>query len=368
MENGIIFDTGINLSGFTKGSKQLMNAINSMSNKVSQLSKRTQRMAMQAVNPLKRMIPLILGVGSAYGVISKAVSAFMSQNQQLSAQMSSIWTALGNVLGPIITQIINWVSTAVSYFLSFLKLLGVTSKSASELSKSAGGAAKEMQKTLAGFDELNVLNDNSGGGGGSGANATLKDIEPSEWMKKLSELLKNKMWDDAADMIIEKFNGLIHTFATKAEEFGHKAGEYLAGAVTIIGRTLNEVNWHELGEGVANFFNGVLEEINKNHSGEHIGEILVSGITIALKMVTGFLENLNPAELATTFNDIVKGALQALIDAIERADWKQIGNNIKTFLDKVDWKGIGDKIGDSRNRVECRLGFLAWRYGKRNGR
>ena len=154
--------------GFKKGTKEIERAVKSLSNSAKKFS-------MQMTGTIRRLIPMILGVGSAYQVISKGVSAFMSQNEELSARMSAIWTAVGNLLGPIITQIIDWVTTAVSYFISFLNLLGITGKSASELSKSAKKSAGDLQRTLAGFDELNVLQDNSGGG----KERPLKDLDPA---------------------------------------------------------------------------------------------------------------------------------------------------------------------------------------------
>ena len=342
---GIVLPTKIDLSGFSRGTKQLESAIKSLSNRVKSIGNTTERMASRMANPLKRLLPTILGVGSAYGIISKAVSAFMSQNEELSSRMSSIWTALGNLLGPIITQIIDWVTTAVSYFLSFLKLLGVTSKSASQLSQKASGAAKEMQRTLAGFDELNVLQDNSGGGGGGGGKG-LEDVDPSEWMKKLAELLKNKMWDEAADMIIEKLNDIIYKVRDKAYEVGEKIGEYLQGIIHVISRVLNETDWKQLGVGIANFFNGLTKEIEGIDLGRDIGALLVAEFTIAFKMLTGFLETLDWKRMADIFTGIITGALDAMSKAISEGDFQKIGSGIITFIKNIDWESIRVSLGN----------------------
>lgn len=333
--------TNLDPTGFVKGSQKLIGAVRSLNNRVAQVGRNTERMASQMANPLKRLLPTILGVGSAYGIISKAVSAFMQQNEELSQRMSSIWTALGNLLGPIITQIIDWVTTAISYFLSFLKLLGVTGKSASELSKSASKSAGELKKTLAGFDELNILNDNSGGGGNG--QAGLKDVDPSEWMKKLSELLKNKLWDDAADMIIEKMNNLIATIRDKAYELGQTIGEYVGGALHILARIINEVDWNGIGASIALFLNGLLKAIN-DIDPKALGAILVGKFTILFRILTGFLENISGKELARTFNGIIIGALESLADAIADADFQKIGNNIREFFQNIDWDGIAHAV------------------------
>ena len=328
---GIVLPTKIDLSGFTKGTKQLESAIKSLSNKAKSISGNMEKAASKMANPLKRLLPTILGVGSAFGIISKAVSAFMAQNEQLSAKMSSIWTALGNLLGPIITQIIDWVTTAVSYFLSFLKLLGVTGKTASQLSQKANQSASELKKTIAGFDELNVLQDNNGGRGGAG----LEDVDPSEWMKKLADLLKNKLWDQAADLIIEKLNEIIYKVRDKAYEVGQKIGEYLQGIIHVISKVLNDTDWKQLGVGIANFFNGLIAEVEGLNFGEDLGKLLVAKFTIAFKILTGFLETLNWERLGDILSGVIIGAFNALAEAIEGADFQKIGNGIRDFFLKI---------------------------------
>ena len=330
MEDVITIVANLSTQGFEKGTKAVKKAISSLSRTANQFGRSMQRSMNSVTSSIRRLVPMLIGVSSVYGVLSKAVSAFMSQNEQLSSRMEAIWTALGNLLGPIITQIIDWVSTAVSYFITLLNLLGVTTKSASELSKKADNSAKQLQKTIAGFDELNVLQDNSK------KENPLEDKEPSEWMSKLSELLKNKMWDDAADIIIAKMNELIYTFRDKAEELGQKIGEYLRGAIHIAARVLDETDWHELGTALAKLFNGLIPEDDAFGFGEDLGKLLVAKFTIAFKILTGFLEDPGwPKRIADILSGMMVGAFNSLANAIAQADFRAIGTNIRTFFEKL---------------------------------
>lgn len=315
MEDVITIAANLSTKGFEKGTKDIVRAVKSLSNTAKSFG--------------RSMIASIVGVGSVIGILTKAIGTYMSQNEELSQRMNAIWTALGNVLGPIIEQIIEWVSTAVSYFLSFLKLLGITGKSASELSKAAKKNVQELQKTILGFDELNVLQDNTQ----QDKSNPLRNIEPSEFMKDLVELLKNKMWDDAADLIIQKMNDLIYAFRDKAYELGQKIGEYLGAALHIIGRVIDEVDWHALGEGLANLVNGIFE--HPNMKGEDLGKILVGKFTIAFKVLTGFLENVHPAPIANYLADVIIGAFNSVADAIRGADFHKIGENIRGFFEQL---------------------------------
>jgi len=316
-EEGLTIMANLGTEGFKKGTKEIESA-------VKKLAASAKRFGTQMTSSIKRLIPMIIGVGSAYGIISKGVSAFMAENEMLSARMSAIWTAVGNLLGPIITQIIDWVSTAVSYFLGFLKLLGVTNKSASELSKKAKKNAADLQRTIAGFDELNVLQEPP-------KENPLQDLENKDWMKDLAELLKNKMWDDAANLIVGKINRLIDTFKSKSKQLGQVIGEYLGGAMHIVAKVIREVDWQGLGEGIANFFNGLIEGID----GKDLGAILVRKVVILFGILTGFLANLDWEKTADLVIDAFIGVFDTLADAIEKADFQKIGEGIRKFLEKV---------------------------------
>ena len=243
-EEGLTIMANLGTDGFKKGTKEIESAIKKLSSSVT-------RMGKQMTGSMKSFVTSILGVGSAFGIISKGVSAFMSQNEELSQRMSAIWTAVGNLLGPIITQIIDWVSTAVSYFLGFLKLLGVTGKSASQLSTKATKATKELQRTLAGFDELNVLQDNSSSGGGGDKQNPLKDLEPTEWMKKIAELLKAGMFEEAGRELARQLNAMIAKIPWA--DLGLKLRGFFLGVLQFLIGAIDEFDWKALGAGIRTF-------------------------------------------------------------------------------------------------------------------
>ena len=336
-DNEITIKTLLDPSGFVKGSKQLQAAVKSLGNAAKSVGGNAKSAFSGLLSTARRLAPMIIGVGSAFQVISRAVHAFMAENQELSAKMSSIWSSLGNILGPIITQVINWVSTAVSLFIQFLSLLGISVKQSKNAAKAAGGAASELKKTIAGFDELNTLTDNSGGGGGGGAgNKELDPAELPDWLKKLANALKNKLWDEAADIIINKFNELIKKFKEKAYEWGKKCGEYFAAAVHMIARFIKEADWKGIGQGIADFIDGLFEDVDP----KELGLILVGKFVIAFKILVGFLENLDWKQLAVKISGILVGALEGIGDAIRSADSKKIGENIREFFKNIKWGEI----------------------------
>lgn len=268
MEDTLTIIANLSTAGFAKGTKEMTNAIRSLSRTAKQFG--------------RSMITTVAGVGSAVGILTKAISTYMSQNEQLSQRMSAIWTALGNVLGPIIKQIVDWISTAVSYFLSFLKLLGVTGKSASELSKAAKKNTQELQKTLLGFDELNVLQDNSQQQDNSNP---LQNKEPAQWMKDLVDMIKNGEW-------------------AKLAQF---ASDALINALNKLADAIASVDWQKIGAAIREFFLNIkYEEI-----ADAIFHLLKTAWEAALDLLWGLLAGDSEEE-----PPIVK-SLRKLGDAVE---------------------------------------------------
>ena len=278
MEDSIEIPVNLNTRGFERGSKQLKSAIGSMGNMAKGFGK-----------TIRTAIKQIIGIGAAYHIISKAVGAYMQQNEKLSQKMNSIWTAFGNLLGPIIERLIGWVTSAVSYLLSFLKLLGVTSKTASQLSKSAKKSSGDLQKTVAGFDELNKLQKNN-----SDNSATLDDKDPTEWMNKIQELISGKKWEQLG------------------EEIGRKITEFITSIPQKISALIKSVDWKEVGRAVVGIIKGLFEGIS-------IRDIMDSLVKLAHDIWNAFLDALWGAlDDGSGKEPPIVESLRKLGDAIER--------------------------------------------------
>lgn len=322
MGDVITLVVNMNKKGFERGCTELRGAINSLSGTAKKLA-----------DGMKGVIPSIIGVGSAFGILTKAASTFMSQNVALTRQMEAVWTALGNLIGPIVEQLVSWVVTAVSYLISFLNLLGITSKTASQLSKKAQGATGDLQKTIAGFDELNVLQQNQG--------ASLPNLDPKEWMSELADLLKAGEFAEAGRYLAAKLNEMIENIDWVG--IGKKLAYCFKGAIDFLGNFIRDFDAHRLGELVATMINQILNiDTSSEDTWRNLGEILVAKFTLVFDFLTGFLEELDTTALAKAVSGTIIGALEAISDSIATADWKKIGQNIANFFEKIDWKGIAE--------------------------
>lgn len=150
----------------------------------------------QAQKAELRYVAILSQSKNAMGDMSRTINTSSNQIRILQSQAALLGRAFGNIFIPAVNAalpvLINFVNVVTSALNAIANLFGFSlptiswdsglGSAAGALGDaedaagglgdnlgSAGGAAAKLKRTLMGFDELNVLNDTSGGGGGGGA-------------------------------------------------------------------------------------------------------------------------------------------------------------------------------------------------------
>lgn len=135
---------------------------------------------------------LVNGLGTALMKTDSVNKAF----SRLKGAAATAAAGLANALAPVITSLINMVTALLNAFIRLIST--ITGQSIGAMKKqgqaiaATGSAAKKATKSLAAFDEINRLDDNSSSGGGgadfSGVGDSIGQI--SDRMKELANLFK----------------------------------------------------------------------------------------------------------------------------------------------------------------------------------
>ena len=344
--------------------------------------------------------------------------------EQYAAFMGTLGTALKQVLLPLLQTLNNILSTLISTAQTVFSMMGIKLEiEGSSVSNTVEGvgdietgfegatqAAKAFDKTIAGFDELNVLNSKaSGTGGGSGSSAgggieidkggASTEIEQEEGsvLGGLNKMLSNlNNWFDTkmgpwlsekAVWLAEKVNEM----ANKAPWglIGETAANGLNKVVTALDKFFSTLDGFSIGAGLSKLLNSFVAEFDAEAFGKMIGEKIKTGLDIAI----GFVATLDTTALGTAFADMfngldteaiaeklgtllsesVKGALEFLNAFISGADTEQIKNSFNAFFSSIDGTGIRALIDelieninnliDSLTGVENTLNKLLWIIG-----
>ena len=131
-----------------------------------------------------------------------AMDSMKSSSNQMKGQLGSAFISLLAAIQPIVEAIISLVvklADALSQLFAaftgktYLKANATAAKFADTMASGAG-SAKEWKNQLLGFDEINRLNEPSGGGGGSGSNPldgfSFEDTPISEFWLKIADKVK----------------------------------------------------------------------------------------------------------------------------------------------------------------------------------
>lgn len=117
-------------------------------------------------NVIKKLGKWVLGIfaiESAYGFVRRQMSALTQYDSQIKANLDYINYAMAMALKPIVEWIVNAMFQLLGVVNSIsIKLFGINifANASAEAFKNANNQAKELKKTTAGFDEMNILGNN----------------------------------------------------------------------------------------------------------------------------------------------------------------------------------------------------------------
>lgn len=299
----------------TKGTQGITEGINNLGNSFQ-----------NAVSKAGRLALAIFGIRTAYNLLKSASSELATYDQQYATNLEYIRFVLTQAIAPVLRGIVQLAMQLLSYINAIVQgWFGInlfSSGSAENFKKmktQAGGvskAVKEIKKQLAGFDEVNILTDQSDSGtsaGAGGVGMPTMDLsamqgKPPAWLQWII---------DHKDVILAVLSGIAAgLIAIKLGMGGIKAlgfGVLIAGIVYAI-------------EGLIKYL--------KDPSWENFGQI-IQGIGIAV-IGFGIMIGGIPA--------IVIGAILLIVGTIIKY-WEQI----KGFLQRgIDWlKEKSSMIGET---------------------
>jgi len=211
---------------------------------------------------LARYCAILQQTGNAQGDLARTLDSPSNQLRQLKSQVQQLGIAFGNFFMPILQAVIPYVTAftkVITYALNTLaKFLGLKSTSAtSETAKvssnigavgsgleDANKSAKKLKGTLAGFDEMNVIQDNSSsssGGGGGGATGGDIDFDLGEYDAGLDQI------NSKVDVIVENIkNGFRSVGDVVKSIWNSEPIQAWAGAVTTYAQFIFDY-WSSLG-------------------------------------------------------------------------------------------------------------------------
>lgn len=156
--------------------QQATNKVDEYSNKIKEVSLQQEKAifdskgkssanATKLIKKLKRVGLALFSIRTAYSLVSKASSAYLSQDTELAEKLQSVWVGLGSFLAPVLEALSNGLLKLLGYLNEFVKALTgvdyIARANAKSLDKQAK-SQKNLNNQLLGFDEINKLQEEKG--------------------------------------------------------------------------------------------------------------------------------------------------------------------------------------------------------------
>lgn len=312
----------------------------------------------------------IFSVRSAYMLVRRAVSTLSQYNEDLANKIQSIQLILASALEPIINRLVNLVYKLL-YYLNYITKAWFNIdlfSSANEKALNKGAkSAEKMKKSLAGFDEMNIMQDTTiSSSGTSGVSIpSMEDVEIPSWIKWIA---------DNKDIVIGGLLGIAGAIGLiKLSRLIGGLGElwkiikplfmFIGANAQIIGGIILIIG------GLAIAIKGIIDYL-KDPTWENFGEILLSvgiiaagvllifgGFPALITLIIGLVAALGVA-IYKNWDKIKEWTLE-LVSKIKEffggaIDWvKDKFNSMITFFSDLIskivglFKTIGTKVGDA---------------------
>lgn len=387
------------------GMKKLSNGMNVAKNSAAKFVKELTRIGKMLKLMVTRMVlrQIISGIGDGFknlaqysSKVNASISLLWNSFRQLGNSIAAAVSPLLNALAPALNTIIQLAvnaANAINQLISALLGLGTWTKaktltdSYADSLKKAGGAAKELKKTVLGFDELNQLQDNKGSGGGATdpsdmfEEAGISDLWKN-WADKLKEMWAKADFTELGAVIGQKLLDALNKIPwNKIKRVARKIGKSLAtlingfieteGLGNAIGRTIAQAintgfefansfvrnfHWESLGKFISDTFNGFFANIDW----KLIKETVVGGFKGLSDSITAFIKGFNWDSISETIVNALDVASAGIKSFFENIDWGDLGTRVGEQLAKViketDWKQVGEATGDV---IQAAIDFVA---------
>lgn len=289
----------------------------------------------QVKNATSQVVDETVQASGVMGDFARNIETPANQLRIFKEQVSQLGRAIGNFLIPMLSKllpIINGVIMAIRTVLTFLSALtgfrmnfapvssgaANTAKAFNDVADAAGGAAKaakELKKTLAPFDEINLLQapeeDTGSGGGGGGAFSDILNPALAEAIQNMSlslediEMKANKVRDSLLKFFgfdyVEVFNPDTGEYEKKLQWFAEQFETNLINKFPQWNKTITALfdNWNNIIESIKNLFRSLGEVVvtTKDKIVEfvrslHLDDVFsnaISGLTDSLNSVSSWI-------------------------------------------------------------------------------
>lgn len=371
------------------GIKKGVSKFKDMGNSVESVRKKTLKIGLA-----------LIGMRGALGMLRKAVSSALSDNEELQNQLDAIKGMMGQALAPAIQVLLNGLSQLITFADKLYQVFFKTSliakynakqtEKTAKSTKKASKSAKDYNRQMAAFDVANALSGDSNSDKASDEAEEIanlfKPAKMKKWMQDIIKAFKKGNWKSAGATVAKAINDALAKISwvdiqNKVKNFTTALGDAMNGFVafldwknvgttfanainTITGAITNftdTIKWDMLGGKIATSLNSLVAVLNP----KDFGKSLTSGFKILTELLYGFF-NGEDGESGFDFDNLGVKVGDIIINALKNIPWDKVAKNAASainglfkFLNGAITKIKDEDLNIGENIAEKLLTFLS---------
>ena len=350
------------LGGHT--SKNLLKSLTSIKSMLKRRVKRTFISAIfnQAKEGMQQLAKFDAGFNSA-------MSNIKNSSKQAAGNLAVTMGNIVQMIAPAIEWLLNLLSSVFEKINAVFALLGgkSTVKTAKKGTddyakslKSAGGAAKDLNKQLYGFDEITRQEDNSSSGGGSKIGYEDKNVADilDDRMKAIMDAIQNGQWEKAGELVGKALSDVVKVVDEKLIEFRPIAKQWAKNIAEFGNGFVKGFDWKLLGKTIGDGLNLVMDTLNTfltTFDFKALGDAFATG-------VNGIFDSVEWDLLGETLANGYNAVWRTMEGFVSKANWAKYGKSfaqaVDSFAKNIDFTAISDTVSGGLNGIsEMLLNF-----------
>ena len=346
-------------------------AVDAVKTKVKDITSGFSKMGKAVTKILSRMIiwrsinALIMGTTEGMNNMVQASSKANAAMSQLQSGFTYVKNSIAAMLLPALQSILPVINKIIQAVAGLFNMLGalfakfrgdstftkavyVQQDYAKSLNKS-NKAAKDLKGTLAGFDQINLIQQqkDSGGTGGADTSGMFKETsvesmlptDVSKWMDKLKAAIKAGDWKGVGTVIAQGLNTAVSQLNGWIDKLRPKILKTVQDIVEAVNGFIENFNFRKLGNTLANGFNLAMKVVAKWLKGIKWSD-LGKGIG---DFINGFVEDWDATATADVIEAKIGSVLDFLTGIIETTNWNEVSSKLQEMLENIDWESIAEK-------------------------
>lgn len=303
--------------------------------------------------------------------LNENLSALLSSLNYLKNSLASAFAPILNVVTPILTNFMDVLSNAANKVAQFIATLtGQTSyvqavkvqedyaKSIADTTKATDKntkATEDNQKSLAGYDELNVVQQNIDNSSTDTDNTDEKEYYKtmptvmSNYAEQLKNAFQKQDYSGIGQLVADKLNESLRKI--KWSKISKTAKLWASNIAELINGFVKEADWNLIGRTIANGINTAFDFVERliGKSGinfKKIGQAIAKGLTSLINKIDTKLLGEALADIINIFINFADGFSYDF-------DWanlgKQIKNTLTSFIKNIDFEGAKNAFVNTIN-------------------